>query len=521
MFERVDVELTASLPDAVTCSDAADFVLAEERRAAARRLAYAAHWADLHPFYDTLDRPAPACPQVAGLGEDGMDPAVDGVPLVAEFAATELGVRLQTTTGAAARLMRDALHLRHRHPSTWADVMTGRIESWKGRKLAQATATAGLTLEQARWVDERVARALATQAFPVAMEQVAAEILAVDPIGQEARRQTAAQERYVSKGTASTEHGLATLIVKTTKGDLTRFSAMVDHLADLLALDGDSDTKPLRRVKAFALLANPAVACLFLARDRNQPGQSAHPPVAGEAAAPAEDTDPSAAELAAEIGRPLAEHGPRLADRLRPRTSLHLHLDQAMVTGGTGGRGDGAPVAHCEETGPLSEAELKDWLGTDHLTIRPVLDPLAQAPVDSHTVPADMREALQLLHPVEVFPYGTAGSRHTDKDHTTPYVPLDHGGPPGQTRIDNVGPLGRHHHRAKTFGGFTCHQPLPGLYLWRTPTGHWYQVDTTGTTPLGRQTPALLDQLAGTAWAGSTAEAGFVDRIRISFELAA
>jgi hypothetical protein len=61
--------------------------------------------------------------------------------------------------------------------------------------------------------------------------------------------------------------------------------------------------------------------------------------------------------------------------------------------------------------------------------------------------------------------------------------------------LDNLGPLARGHHRAKTFGGFTCHQPLPGLYLWRTPTGHWYQVDNTGTTALGPATPDLVHQM--------------------------
>ena len=44
----------------------------------------------------------------------------------------------------------------------------------------------------------------------------------------------------------------------------------------------------------------------------------------------------------------------------------------------------------------------------------------------------------------------------------------------------------------KTFGGFTCHQPLPNLYLWRTPTGHWYQRDHTGSHHLGRTTPDIL-----------------------------
>jgi hypothetical protein len=37
------------------------------------------------------------------------------------------------------------------------------------------------------------------------------------------------------------------------------------------------------------------------------------------------------------------------------------------------------------------------------------------------------------------------------------------------------------------------------MYLWRTPTGHWYQVDNQGTHPLGRQTPAILRHQGGTA----------------------
>jgi hypothetical protein len=102
-----------------------------------------------------------------------------------------------------------------------------------------------------------------------------------------------------------------------------------------------------------------------------------------------------------------------------------------------------------------------------------------------------------LAHPVEVFPWGTTSSRSrtVDADHTEPWVPPDEGGPPGQTRLGNLGPLARGHHRAKTLGGFTCHQPLPGLYLWRTPTGHWYRVDHTGTTALGRDVPDLVRQL--------------------------
>jgi hypothetical protein len=65
----------------------------------------------------------------------------------------------------------------------------------------------------------------------------------------------------------------------------------------------------------------------------------------------------------------------------------------------------------------------------------------------------------------------------------------DAGGPPGQTTVDNLAPLGRYHHRLKTHGGWHCVQPRPGVYRWRTPHGHWVQVDHTGTHPLRRSPP--------------------------------
>ncbi len=87
-------------------------------------------------------------------------------------------------------------------------------------------------------------------------------------------------------------------------------------------------------------------------------------------------------------------------------------------------------------------------------------------------------------------------------DHSVPYIPMDQGGPPGQTGLHNLGPLGRRHHRVKTFDGFTVHQVAVGTYFWRTPTGHWCRVDHRGTQALGRleeppdavTTAAHLDQ---------------------------
>ena len=124
-------------------------------------------------------------------------------------------------------------------------------------------------------------------------------------------------------------------------------------------------------------------------------------------------------------------------------------------------------------------------LGHCQVSVRPVLDVREQLPVDAYEVPAAMREALRLSRPSSVFPW-TSTSR-PDVDHTTPFLPAAAGGPPGQTRVDNLGPMTRFAHRVKTHGrGWRHRQPVPGVYLWRTPHGFWFRTDQHGSRPLGR-----------------------------------
>jgi hypothetical protein len=90
-----------------------------------------------------------------------------------------------------------------------------------------------------------------------------------------------------------------------------------------------------------------------------------------------------------------------------------------------------------------------------------------------------------LRYPADVFPYANTVSRAADIDHTIRYVSLEEGGPPGQTRIGNLGPHIRYHHRVKTSGGWQVCQPEPGTSIWRSPHGRIYLVNATGTHPLG------------------------------------
>lgn len=507
MVEPVSVEEHT----AVACAEALASSVQQLRRVEAERFARVARWADLHP-------PGPGVPVVAGFAERvagaaDVEVAVppervggvgfreravrlggEGTPAVAEFAAVELGMLLQTSTYAATTLLRDALEVRHRLPAVWAAAMAGEVDVWKARRAASATRV--LDLAGCREVDPRVAAALTGLPFGRAESVVAGLVVAADPAGHERRRRVEAERRYVAVGRRPNPEGLRTLVAQTTAGDVARLEAMVQHLADLAERTGDRDSLGVRRAEALALLADPARACLRLA-------QGAAP------AGPAEEDPASvgsgtAVELGVVFGRLLAQQAPAVLRGLRPRTVLYVHLAEEALGALRGAPGTGHPgaeVARVRELGAVGLTQLREWLGDDVVQVRPVLDLAGQRPLEAYEIPPSLAESLALREPFEVFPWGTAPTHRTDLDHTQPWresLGADPPGrlePPGQTGLHNLGPLSRHHHRAKTFGSFRCYQPLPGLYLWASPSGHWFRVDHTGTRPLGRRTPTILRQL--------------------------
>ena len=293
----------------------------------------------------------------------------------------------------------------------------------------------------------------------------------------------------------TSEHGLKTLVARANAGEVIYLVAVVDRIAQILALQGDTDPVEVRRSTALGILATPARALQLLAwaeQDHTHaddfPGDDAddHPePDDQPGDVPDEEpSDPGDAPLVpvrndpglnAAIAAGLAKVPPA---RLLPRAVLYFHLSDAALTGGG--------VARMEGVGPVTLEQFREFLGHCHVTVRPVLDLAGQMPVDCYEIPARIREVVTLRHPFEVFPWGTGSSRTADHDHTRRYVPPDDGGPPGQTHPDNLGPLQRRHRRVKTHGpGWRHHRIAPGVFLWRTPTGHWYRVDHTGTHHLG------------------------------------
>ena len=183
----------------------------------------AAEWADLHPG-DAVDPD----------GLPGRERAVtiggDGTPEVADFCLADLAASLQMSAGSAARLIGDALDLRH------------------------------LTLEQAGLVDARVAPSLGAMSWGRLQTRLQAAVYDADPEGADAAAEHAARERFVRLGRTS-EHGLRGHLGEGTAGDALWGNALVARLAEILHREGDHDSLDVRRSKAFGSRMSGRCCC--------------------------------------------------------------------------------------------------------------------------------------------------------------------------------------------------------------------------------------------------------------------
>jgi hypothetical protein len=376
-----------------------------------------------------------------------------GTPKVAEFAPADFGARLQLSPYAAGRLVADALDLRYRHPLLWARVQRLEVRESYARHVARRTRE--LTLEQAGFVDERVAESadgrLPWSRFETLVE---ASIVQADPIAARAREEAAATEQF-AKPTRSDDHGMRGFYVRAPFAVITRLDATVAFIAEALLALGDEGTLDERRVKAVLILANPTRAVELLqayAKWRKRSAEDSPQP-------------------------------PTLVDesKLLPAVWLFVH------TGSSG-------AARVEGMGPVTDGWVREHLGDRcRFRITPAIDPLGQTPVDSYEIPDRHRLAVRLMTPADIFPFAASTSRGMQVDHTEEYQ-HGPGAPPGQSRIGNYGPMVAFHHRIKTHSGWDVEQPFPGIYVWRDPYGAFYVADHTGTRRVGNRTDLRIVQ---------------------------
>lgn len=159
---------------------------------------------------------------------------------------------------------------------------------------------------------------------------------------------------------------------------------------------------------------------------------------------------------------------------------LYVHVSSEALAAGAG-------AVRFEDVGPVTVAQVRRWLAATGCDIRvqPVIDLADETAVDAYEVPARLREQQRLRTPASCFPYSAATSRRMDLDHTVPYLSPARGGPPGQTKIGNLGPLTRREHRVKTHSRWRVRQPEPDTYVWRSPYGACFIVTRAGTLNLG------------------------------------
>jgi hypothetical protein len=269
-----------------------------------------------------------------------------------------------------------------------------------------------------------------------------------------------------------------------------------------------------RLVELAAHWAQPALALQLLWEFRNhhhpapQPQQPDEPidnepdaPFHQSTAAPTEEVIEAAAEDMSAV-EPPESTGPAAepaggglivepagvdAAKPRPEVMLHIHLSQeALLAFSDSQPGIIGGAARLEGVGPISLGQVRRFLGATACQVRvqPVIDPEDTPPVDSYEIPRRIREVMFLRMPASCFPFA-AGTRRMDLDHTKPYLPLARGGPPGQTGMHGLGPLGRTEHRIKTHSRWRVRQPEPGVWIWRSPHHAYYLVTNAGTQYLG------------------------------------
>jgi hypothetical protein len=454
---------------------------AAENAAAAEVLATVVEWAHLH-VVDDLDDAATLWVGSKLMGQDtGIPIAGDGCPLVSEFAVLELAAALGLSAESGRHLVAQALELAHRLPKTWARVQAGSLAPWRAKRIADATLH--LSPEAAAFVDVQVAPFAHKTGVAQTQRLVDEAIARYMPETAAEQRDRALEQRYftidhdqVSFAGTSRVHGELDL------ADALDLDDAVRRGAEQLKTLGNDESLDVRRSLAVGMLARGQGALEFEVSTGSTTGQGV---VSTGSTTSSGSTTGTRREvvLYVHLSADALRSGDRDAAAWVENAGGHLVTAGQVAqwfgvsTGSTTGDGstteDGSTTGDGSTNGPGS---------TPRITVRPVID-LAETRHSAGYQPSPtLVEAVELRDRTCVFPWCHRPARSCDKDHI---IPWDEG---GATSSDNLAALCRRHHRLKTHGGWTYTMLTPGSYLWRSPHGHTWLRDTTGTTDLTPET---------------------------------
>lgn len=428
----------------------------QKRAAEAAEIRLLCELADSYRLGSDADAHPALCEQDVPVGGEG-------VPLVSEFLASELAGLLGCSASRATTLLGQALNLRHRHPTLYAAVMDLEVEA--GRAMAAASKCSQLPTLVAEMATMRWIPVQKRFGFTAAMNRLDEIVARLAPEIVAEREAALLENRSVQFGRY--RDGSMHLIAQLDVLDAKYLDAAVDQMADLIAeFDAESGAsglpKSVRRAKGLAALAHPAYA---LALQQRAAQQSPLPDAPGPSDDAARRPGPHncLGHVCGAITTPLG--------RLRPKAKVFIHIDANCAT------------ASVEQAGVITQRTVARLLGDKKVTVQPVID-LANVPDEDHYRPSGpMTQAIDQIFLTEPFPFSSRSCR-------SPRIELDHtiafraSGPPGQTRVGNLAPLGIRVHRAKTAGHWRVDQVKPGRVVWTSPLGYRYQVDRGGTVRL-------------------------------------
>ncbi|RYC04037.1 HNH endonuclease signature motif containing protein [Nocardioides ganghwensis] len=462
--------------------DRAVAAMGAKRRVEVEVLESALAWAEAHVVSDeevaagwrsdTVHTPGSAA---ALFGERPLPIAGDGTPLVAEFAVIELAGLLEQSHEATLALLGDVLDLAHRLPRLWVLVRSLAVPVRLAREAARVSRD--LDVVAAGHADRLLVwqpRRLNPHRVGVLVHEAR---LYADPDRAIADHDEALAARRVEVHHEQGAPGVSEVFMSLDTADAIAFDNTVSTMATTMKALGHHGDLGVRRAHAVGLLADPQQALdLLAAADVADPDREVDPD-RDEAVCVAEEATYASADP---FRRPTRESG--TAGR-NGEVRLVLHLtDRDLLTDPHGI--DPRGVARSDQLGPMLLGRLQAWLLTAaKVVIQPVTDADRMPAVDAHDPPARMAAAVRLRDGTCVFPGCTRPSERADLDHITAYVPIDDGGPPGQTHPVNLAPLCRRHHRAKTFGAFTYHRRPDGAYEWTLPTGRRITTDPPRPRP--------------------------------------
>ena len=402
----------------------------QEREAGRRKIRYAIVWAERHAVVDESEAACwPDSHRELRAGElRDVERRIggEGTPMVAASSVPAFAAALGITTGSALQQLSDGVDLAYRLPLVHRGVESLRVAPWRARRIARMTHH--LSQDAARFVDAQLAP-VADSCGVVRIDRLVTE--AVARFDAEAQQQV--EDEAQAAWGVTLDHCTGPAWAGTSRLEIVGDTPTLTSFADLLAAKAHAALDPGRPADEQLSLEHRKIAAL--------------------------------ATIASGAGA-------------RSTTKAYVHFTLADLTNLPDGL---VRLGSVERLGPLTVSRIKETFGLADLTLfQPVLDLSRGDAVDQHDPPEWMRELVILRDRTCVHPYCDKDARDCDLDHIEAFVEMDDGGPPGQTRPDNLAPLCRGHHRAKTHFGWRYHRNRDGSYTWTGPHGNRFTVDTRG-----------------------------------------